>query len=97
MGEMLNNKQQTSYPDVTTAVAAKGGRAVILPLFYTETILQDDPIITDLDIPFFYIFFFAILWNLNGIHTHNYQGVKDWYCHFTVLFSLRWEFLDFSN
>lgn len=59
MGEMLNNKQQTSYPDVTTAVAAKGGRAVILPLFYTETILQDDPIITDLDIPFFYIFFFC--------------------------------------
>lgn len=52
MGEMLNDKQQTSYPDVTTAVAAKGGRAVILPLFYTETILQDDPIITDLDIPF---------------------------------------------
>lgn len=52
MGEMLNNKQQTSYPDVTTAVAAKGGRAVILPLFYTETILRDDPIITDLDIPF---------------------------------------------
>uniref|UniRef100_A0A0E0DA77 Subtilisin-like protease n=1 Tax=Oryza meridionalis TaxID=40149 RepID=A0A0E0DA77_9ORYZ len=52
MGEMLNNKQQTSYPDVTTAVAAKGGRAVILPRFYTETILQDDPIITDLDIPF---------------------------------------------
>uniref|UniRef100_A0A0E0P4P0 Subtilisin-like protease n=1 Tax=Oryza rufipogon TaxID=4529 RepID=A0A0E0P4P0_ORYRU len=54
MGEMLNNKQQTSYPDVTTAVAAKGGRAVILPLFYTETILQDDPIITDLDIPFIF-------------------------------------------
>ncbi|KAF0891559.1 hypothetical protein E2562_010553 [Oryza meyeriana var. granulata] len=52
VGGQFNEQSTRLYIDVTMAVAAKGGRGVILPRFYTESILQDDPLVTDLDIPF---------------------------------------------